>query len=66
MKEELRKRNLTFYNALVVAKEEKEKLSQTLLKFGLREETIHSFLLQNKFLDKNKKEGLLTTFWKLF
>lgn len=60
VKEELRKRNLTFYNALVVAKEEKEKLSQTLLKFGLREETIHSFLLQNKFLDKNKKEGLLT------
>lgn len=66
IKEELRKRNLTFYNALVSRQEDKEALRQTLLKFGLQEENIYPFLIQNKFLDRKRKEGLLTIVGRYF
>lgn len=59
VKEELRKRNLALYNSFVGAKDEKEKFDKILLQTGLKEENIYSFIVQNKFLDKKKKEGLL-------
>lgn len=66
VKEELRKRNLTFYNALVSSQDDKEALRQTLLRFGLQEENVYPFLIQNKFLDKKRKEGLLNIVGRYF
>ncbi len=66
IKEELRKRNLTFYNALVSRQEDKEALRQTLLRFGLQEENVYPFLIQNKFLDRKRKEGLLNIVGRYF
>lgn len=59
-KKELEKRNLAFYNSLVMVKDNKEKLVHVLEQNGLKEETMYSFIIQNKFLDRKKKDGLFT------
>lgn len=59
LRADLRKKNLDFYNEIVLCNKNLEKLEVCLKKYGLHKDNIYSYIIENKFLYSKEKGALL-------